>query len=1216
MSNEHESLVRAQAYLDAQMTTRTKNRKGKLNCSPGNKQCGGRCIPKAWDCRLEGKGTNSELKSHQQDIVGGASSIKRGIETIAKNPADPKNVQRGRDGIIRGIVKVTPGDNLEEKKKLKRRLQRDFNKISTAIISGALVTGGHVFLMKNSSRYRRGIGGQVDRAAWSGIDAVMDRVPIIGRERAIRRNAAAGSIGSLGKVIATGNSRDRLLTAKGLVKATSRMSPIGLPPGATDFTGSKVVPAMQELQRKARKGELSYDQWTREASKVIYGAKVNGHSVYSGDAANRLLSRQFGLELPEGTLQRSGSQRIRSEAVARGDVIGAVSERLSVMSTDMKRDMQLRRYATNKDGSYSTETIKRYVDTVALPRMGLLNQGMSATQINSVSRQARELTSAVLKGKTSTDFNRLATSLNNGHVAVYDKYFSDVSEAMGNTNAMSRDFLFGDGVVGVARYSTMQQGIPGERPPRIVSRDHARLVLRDYYERRVLGDKKGSFSASANTVQRVAQQINRGSTPIPSEAYSIVRESGIRSLRSPNEVPAAPKVARGRKPAAPKQAKTGLGAAKRQSDLAKSIMKRESFTGTLAEAYAQARKEIQRGDSAPRGDDEHMSPTITKRNPPSPLVTNNEPAVVSAGGGVEHLPADEDEMVTPLMPVSKMSQSPSPKEAEEQSEEKVEVKSAPIKLSFSVEIPAEALAVKRNDAYEAEKLRLRQDDSPGKGKACGESHIPSKHECTIGKNGTKQKGEVETKVHSNPDGSRTAAYRAKQLGSVLARAGFTVGAAALTAQQAKKAFKGEGDMPAAMTAYVAGLLTMTGAKSLHRELTVTRSTKDLIKDFSALKKMEGVEPETIDQMTKFISESGIDVQRVGSVSNAIGINGYFDTAKPNRVHTSNGESELNMSKTGGQQKIYKGKSPAETMTGGIQSMIAQREAYYNDSASRSKLVASTPKTMEDLYELHSNGQFVGSGKGRALYTNAHEMAHAIHYRGDFATPKTVTVKGKTYAGADLEAELLKSTSYYGQSDIRRTAKGKTEDYYATGSRLETYAENYAMYVGGGKVMKESFPVAYEWTKQTTDYALSKPVNKPARTFQSVVEELSEMPDRKYIGDRMDAPKQKEPSLTGEELMLDLYPKVQAAAVKGDLKQLIELYIQAKEGQIEDDQLSMLGDYLETARMYEVIDGRARPEEEGKQKFTETETEDKPQPKEEQKTDARRDAYLLTRAAWT
>ena len=679
-------------------------------------------------------------------------------------------------------------------------------------------------------------------------------------------------------------------------------------------------------------------------------------------------------------------------------------------------------------------------------------------------------------------------------------------------------------------------------------------------------------------------------------------------------------------------------------------------------------------------DDEHMSPTITKRNPPSPLVTNSQPTVVNGPTTKEHLPADEDEMVTPLMPVSKMSESPSPKEAEEIAQEEPKAEGKPIKLSLSIEIPASALEAKRSDAYEAEKLRLREDKAAGtgKGKKCGESHIPRKHECTIGANGLKltteerknltesskqhyaekkkstTKGEVATQKHTNPDGSRTSAYRARQFGSALARAGFTVGTAAAGVVAAKRGIAGKDDPLAA--AYVTvgfGFMSLMGAKSLKREATVTKSTKDLVAQFDKFKSVDGVEPETIDQLTKFVSEAGMDVQRVPSVAGAIGINGYFDSAKPNRIHVGTNPSELTMSTTGGKRKLIKNGSDQEIVAQSVQTMVARRAEIYN-SPDRIKLMRGYASTPDDLYELHSQGQYIGTGSARSLYTNTHEMAHAIHYRGDFATPRAVTVNGKVYSGRQLESELIKSSSYYGQADISRSA-GKVNDYYDTGSRLETYAENYAMYVTAGKAMKKDFPVAYEWTKQTTDYALSKPVNKPARTFESVVEELAKKPERNYI-DRMDAPmfsagkkpetqkgpdamtaerqardkakakeaeakKGEEPKLEGDELFMDLYIKVGDAAVKGDLKTQAELMAQAVEAKLPEEQMQILGDFTETGRMYEVIDGRAKPENEAKQAFTEAE-EDEQEIKanaelgEEKKTDARRDAYLATRAAWT
>ena len=95
--------------------------------------------------------------------------------------------------------------------------------------------------------------------------------------------------------------------------------------------------------------------------------------------------------------------------------------------------------------------------------------------------------------------------------------------------------------------------------------------------------------------------------------------------------------------------------------------------------------------------------------------------------------------------------------------------------------------------------------------------------------------------------------------------------------------------------------------------------------------------------------------------------------------------------------------------------------------------------------------------------------------------------------------------------------------------------------------------------------------------------------------------------------MDLFPKVQEAAVKGDMKQIVELYAQASEGDLSEEQQLILGSYAETARMYEVIDGRARPDKQGEQKFAEGDEEEPA--KEEEKTDARRDAYMATRFAW-
>ena len=133
---------------------------------------------------MEGKGTNSELKSHQYDPLGGVASIERGVKTIAKDPLNPSSQQRGRDAIIRGIVKATPGDNLEEKKKLKRNLQKYGNQIGAVTLLGGTLVSAHVAAKRLNRGYARGLGRQIDMAAFGAVDAVLDRTPILGGQRA------------------------------------------------------------------------------------------------------------------------------------------------------------------------------------------------------------------------------------------------------------------------------------------------------------------------------------------------------------------------------------------------------------------------------------------------------------------------------------------------------------------------------------------------------------------------------------------------------------------------------------------------------------------------------------------------------------------------------------------------------------------------------------------------------------------------------------------------------------------------------------------------------------------------------------------------------------------------------------------------------------------------------------------------------------------------
>ena len=937
----------AQARLDLNSQS-GKTRKGKLNCTAGNKQCGSRCIPQAWACRLEGTGTNSELKSHAQDPLGGVAAIERGVKTIAKNPTSVQNLERGRNSIIRGIVKVAPGDNLEQKKKLKRNLQMYGNQIGSVLLLGAAVVGAHQSAKRLNKNYAAGLGRDIDMAAFGAVDAVLDRTPFVRDRRSnIRGNAVEVSEG-LGRVFAF-EARKQASEARALGNS-GRIGPLSFPPGGTSFLNTGLVPSTQALQRRVRNGEVGYDQWVKESTGLLYGAQVKGQkegrSIYSDDAANRLISRQFGLKTP-GALQRVG-QTVRSQSNRNEEVTGKLRDQLRGWGDTMRADMELKRLPRDARGNFTREAVSKYVDGTVIPNMGLSRGGLSASQQNNARSQARNLAIDILSNGNDVQYKGQATILRRNVVAEYDKYFSEVSDRMGLAGG-SKQSTFGDGQVGLARYVMHQQPITAGRVVPVKSRSHANLILRDYFIRKVQNDRGGSFTASADTVQRVAQQIN-GSRELPdaASAYSIVRESGISSLRSPSEAPSTTKKKTVSKPKKP--AKTGLAAQRSQSDLARAIMKRKGFEGSYAEALAQARQEMKRSDAA------------------------------------------ED----------------------------------------------------RNDLKK----------SQGTGKPCGESHIPKSHECSKNSSG------------------RSAGYRAKQVGSAALRTAAIPGGAAIAAY----ALKNSKELTPVNAAYVAifGLGVSAGAvQSLRNERRSTKTPEQFASDIRKLSKMPDADPAIVNQVAAFTEEAGIDQQRVGVLADLEGIKGYFDSGKPTRLHANE------VSRKGMSDKDYQALGKALQAHNEFRKSLTP---YQQDAR-------NVPNTLK--YQMEHHGPITKLSQSKDLqnsygtYIKVHELGHAVHYRGGFKTASSVKVNGKTYAGQDLEKELMKSIGIYGQSDIRRS-NATRDDYYSQGNRLETYSENFALYTLSGKRMQKDFPVAYEWTKQTTDNALRQPVKKDPAPFAELI----------------------------------------------------------------------------------------------------------------------------------
>ena len=646
------SRAATQARLDLRgvKATRTgKTKRGKLKCTAGNVQCGNRCIPQAWDCRLEGKGTNSELKAASFDPLGGVASVERGFKTIAKNPTSVQSWDRGRNSIVRGFVKATPGDNLEKKKQLKRRLQKYGNQIGAVVLTGVAVVGAHQSAKRLSRSYREGTGRKIDMAAFGAVDAVLDRTPFVGRSRQQTRNTAAGVSGGMAGAVGY-QFRKQGIENRSMVN-TGRVGPLSYPPGGLKVQGAGVYNPQNELKKRVQFGEDAYkrvlakkpirdfgskpgskalqvdkdnwlkksekfkndtknwqtqlddasskrvgfDAWVKESTQKLYEAKsgTTGKSAYSDDAANRFLTRQFGLNASSVFQRGAGVDTGVLNQTQRNDIVVAeLGERLRGWSRDLEADMTLKRISKDSNGNFDRNEVMKYIDSSVLPKMNFNQRGFTASQQNNARIKARSLAKDLLikrKG-VNLDYGIVAGNMRRETVSRYNEYFNEVAQGM-NIPAAAKNSPFGDGQVGLARFVSRLTTTGGGKVNPIKSRDQASLILKDYYTRNVVGDTEGSFTASENVVMRVAQQINGGNAaPDKNTAYSIVRESGIKSLRSPSEVESLAKPQK--KPTERRGVKTGLERQRDQSVLARKIMQREGFTGDYAAALKQARNEL------------------------------------------------------------------------------------------------------------------------------------------------------------------------------------------------------------------------------------------------------------------------------------------------------------------------------------------------------------------------------------------------------------------------------------------------------------------------------------------------------------------------------------------------------------------------------------------------------------------------------------------------
>lgn len=505
---------RTAAYLEARARLDARGKRKNVSCNPPNVRCGNRCIPPNWDCRLKGQGTDSHLRAVKTDPLGGFANIERGTKRLVKGvvKGSPSDIHGGRQAIIRGTVKIAPG-NIEQKKQLRAKLEQR----TYAIGIGLLVVGGafgvHNILMKsNTFGYRNTVGRNINDSVRSGVNQVLDAVPILGAQRRRTRAAVAGASAEA----AYRSAFNRAAGPETLRETLGRGGEQAIP--RTPLTDtlleghSNLRKAVGRVDRDFRTSTDIYE-WDKQHRSAFWGATLRAGdlgtanreiSVFARPSAEEYLARQFGVTDPSTTsaLKLGIQQRI-------------AEERLNLISLAKQRG-----YRTL--GGRSSREYIHGDDFQAFVRDVVGAAGITSTPI----RQGLEdHVVSVLREAPSTYTNRL---YRNSVIGFHEFY-----QSVGNTfvepttpgfqNRLSNSTQSIQQQADLLRTSFLARQI--NRSPDIAGPSHAELIRRAYFATRVRGTARSTYSVTGNAaISTVRELTGRNDIIGPNEAYQILRD--------------------------------------------------------------------------------------------------------------------------------------------------------------------------------------------------------------------------------------------------------------------------------------------------------------------------------------------------------------------------------------------------------------------------------------------------------------------------------------------------------------------------------------------------------------------------------------------------------------------------------------------------------------------------------------------------------------------
>ena len=516
MENHSPETVRTAAYLATRerLDFRVGKTRRTVQCTPPNVQCGGRCIPPEWDCRLKGQGADPHLAARRTDPISGFANLERGFKRLGKfaRTGSFSELESGKRSLVRGAVKLKPG-NLKEKNEFKDWLENNYLKIAVPLfLAGGAISAHSILKAGNTFGYRDGAGRKVDNAVSTGIGKVLDILPVVGQSRSYTRQQAAQAMRSSTERVQLRTERNRAMarTPEAFIAGTA-ISPT-LIKGGSDLT--KALKKVND-----QKAANSFYQWNQKHRQAFWGAThsnknlsleeqtLAGKSIFAEPTAQAYINNEWKLNLPAKATRPEYIDALTNRIASERDAYVQLAKQQGFRVQGRPGDQ-----AVHKDDidAFVARNIKDIADE---------NQ-----------RRAQSMfISALARGGAASS---KARTIYESHIEAYDSYYKKVARSVERVaGAPDNDpDMVAEGLVAIknaAERRRIDYLLSTSNKPRKASAGpaHDRLFLQDYYHTRVVGTPSSKYTITADEAVRAATELSGNEVKTSQEAIALLNTS-------------------------------------------------------------------------------------------------------------------------------------------------------------------------------------------------------------------------------------------------------------------------------------------------------------------------------------------------------------------------------------------------------------------------------------------------------------------------------------------------------------------------------------------------------------------------------------------------------------------------------------------------------------------------------------------------------------------